>query len=116
MGAVPMIGLVQTFESPAPLQKRLRSKVDDVTAAFDREVARRSAMRDRLAGIDAEVLLAAVDCLGSAERAANWLTGPELALEGEVPLDVAETGEGKERVIHLLRRLDLGMFAFAADG
>jgi len=89
--------------------------VDDVTAAFDREVARRSSMRDRLAVVDAEVLLAAIDCLGSAERAANWLTGPELALEGEVPLDVAETDEGKGRVLGVLRRLDLGMFASATE-
>jgi putative toxin-antitoxin system antitoxin component (TIGR02293 family) len=106
-----MINLVQTFEGPAPLQRRLRSKVDGVTAAFDRAVARHSAMRDRLAGLDAEVLLAAIDCLGSAERAADWLTGPELALDGEVPLDVAGTDAGKDRVLHLLRRLDLGMFA-----
>ena len=85
--------------------------MDDVTAAFDREVARRSSMRDRLAAVDAEVLLAAIDCLGSAERAANWLTSPELALEGGTPLDVAGTDEGKSRVLCVLRRLDLGMFA-----
>ncbi|MGA2015997.1 MAG: MbcA/ParS/Xre antitoxin family protein [Opitutaceae bacterium] len=116
MCAVPMIGLVQTFESPAPMRKRLRGKVDDVTAAFDREVARRSAMRDRLAAVDAEVLLAAVDCLGSAERAANWLTSPELAFEGGIPLDVAQADGGKDRVLRLLRLLDIGMFACAAEG
>jgi putative toxin-antitoxin system antitoxin component (TIGR02293 family) len=89
----------------------LSRKIDDVTAAFDREASRRSAMRQKLTGVDAEVLLAAIDCFGSAEGTALWLTSPEVALANECPLDVATTEVGKEKVLQLLWRLNRGMFA-----
>jgi Protein of unknown function (DUF2384) len=95
------------------MRERLRNKVDDVIRAFDRDMGRRNALRDKLFGADPEVLLAAIDCFGSAEAAALWLTSPEVGLANENPLDVADSPDGKERVLQLLWRLNLGMFACA---
>jgi uncharacterized protein (DUF2384 family) len=105
-----MRGGTQSFENPGLMEARLHAKVREVIAAFDREAARRDEMRGKLAGVDAEVLLAAIDSLGSAERAALWLTSPEVVLQGAIPLDAAATAEGKERVMRLLCRLEDGMF------
>jgi putative toxin-antitoxin system antitoxin component (TIGR02293 family) len=93
------------------MRDRLRRKVDEVVQAFDRDLGRRNTLRNKLFCADAEVLLAAIDCFGSAEGAAFWLTSPEVGLGDEAPLDVAATAEGKERVLQLLWRLNLGMFA-----
>jgi uncharacterized protein (DUF2384 family) len=96
------------------MRERLRKKVDDVIRAFDRDLGRRNALRDKLFGVDPEVLLAAIDCFGSADTAALWLTSAEVGLANENPLEVAATAEGKERVLQLLWRLNAGMFACAA--
>ncbi len=93
------------------MRARLSRKIDEVTAAFDREIARRNAMRTKLAEVDAAVLLAAIDCFGSAEGAAFWLANPEAGLASEYPLDVAVSAEGKEKVLDLLWRLNRGPFA-----
>ena len=98
------------------MRERLGKKIGDVVGAFDRDVARRCALRERLLGVDAEVLLAAMDCLGSPDGAAQWLTGPEIGLSGETPVDVAATAEGKERVLNFLLRLERGMFAGPDEG
>jgi putative toxin-antitoxin system antitoxin component (TIGR02293 family) len=96
------------------MRDRLRKKVDEVVRAFDRDLGRRNALREKLFGADPEVLLAAIDCFGSADGAAFWLTNPEVGLENEAPLDVAATAGGKERVLQLLWRLNLGMYACEA--
>lgn len=93
------------------MRDRLRKKVDDVIGAYDRDLGRRNALRDKLFRADPEVLLAAIDCFGSAEGASLWLTSPEVSLANENPLDVADSPDGKERVLQLLWRLNLGMFA-----
>lgn len=111
-----MPGPIPTRQAPDLLRARLSKKIDELTAAFDREASRRHAMRDRLAQVDPEVLLAAIDCMGSAEKAAAWLTSPEYGLGNEYPLDAAGTAEGKERVLQLLWRQNLGMFSPAAGG
>jgi uncharacterized protein (DUF2384 family) len=97
------------------MRQRLDRKVDGVVAAFDRDFARRGAMRAKLRELDAEVLLAAIDCLGSAEKAALWLTSPEVGLSEENPIEVAATSDGKERVLRLLWRLGRGMYACGSD-
>jgi uncharacterized protein (DUF2384 family) len=98
-------------ESPDPMQERLVKRISEVTAAFDRDVRRRRLMKEKLAGADAIVLLAAIDSLDSPERAALWLTSPEPVLGNACPLDVAATAEGRERVLRLLWSGNLGAFA-----
>ena len=97
------------------LRERLRNRVDEVIRAFDRDMGRRNALRDKLFRADPEVMLAAIDCFGSADAAALWLTSPEVGLGNEHPLEVADTPEGKEKVLQLLWRLNMGMFACVAD-
>jgi putative toxin-antitoxin system antitoxin component (TIGR02293 family) len=101
---------------PDTLKARLQKRIHEVTDALDRDVARRCAMRKRIKRVDPEVLLAAVECLGSPEGAAHWLTNPEIGLENRNPLDVADTAAGKEKVLRLLWRLQVGVFADAAVG
>jgi uncharacterized protein (DUF2384 family) len=84
---------------------RLEERRRVVTQAVAREIARLKGMRSKLAEVDAEVLLAAIECLGSYERAALWLTRPEELLAGAAPLDAAARRGGKEAVIRILWRL-----------
>jgi uncharacterized protein (DUF2384 family) len=111
MGSEPMLSDMQTGGISDLIQARIGRKIDEVTAAFDREAARRNAMREKLAGINAEILLAAIDCLGSVDGAAFWLSSPEAGLAGGCPLDVALSAEGKEKVMDPLWRLNRGPFA-----
>ena len=96
------------------MRERLRRKVNEVICAFDRDMGRRNTLREKLFKLDPEVLLAAIDCFGSADGAAFWLTSPEVGLDNETPLEFAATAAGKERVLQLLWRLNLGMFACEA--
>jgi uncharacterized protein (DUF2384 family) len=109
-----MVSCTQPSECSDLILVRLNKKKSDVIQAFDREIARRNALRQKLIEIDAVLLLAAIDCFGSSEAAALWLTSPDVGLANENPLDVAATDEGKERVLRLLWRLDLSMFACPA--
>ena len=72
-------------------------------------------MREGLSKVDTEVLLTAIDCLGSAESAARWLTNPAILLNEASPLVVATTEEGKVQVLQLLRKIDLGMLGSDPD-
>lgn len=79
-----------------------------MASAIDREISLLDNRRRKLMGADPEVLLAAIDCLGSYERSARWLTSPEALLDNESPVDASATPIGKERVLGLLWRLDGG--------
>ena len=47
---------------------------------------------------------------GDEAAARTWLTSPARALDGEAPLDYAETEEGAREVEHLLGRLEHGVY------
>ena len=49
------------------------------------------------------------DVLGSEERARRWLTSPQYALGGAVPLEYADTEPGARQVEHVLGRLAHGL-------
>ena len=65
---------------------------------------------DRLFRV-ARVLDAAGATFGSADKAHRWLRRPTLALGGEAPLDLLDTGEGIRLVEDLLARIDHGLAA-----
>lgn len=98
--SVPSCDLSERFEA------RLAERRSKVASAIDREISLLDSRRRKLMGADAEVLLAAIDCLGSYERSARWLTSPEALLGNESPVDMAGSPEGKERVLGLLWRID----------
>ena len=56
--------------------------------------------------VDPEVAAAARACFGTAAAAAEWLATPAYGLGGRIPLKVAQTARGRQRVITLLHRID----------
>lgn len=61
--------------------------------------------------IDRLILSKAIDVLGNEKDALHWLETPKRALNGRVPIKVAETGEGKQQVFALLFRIEHGVFS-----
>ena len=53
----------------------------------------------------------AAGVLESGDAARRWLTRPQIALGGFVPLDLADTGAGIREVENLLGRIDYGVYA-----
>jgi putative toxin-antitoxin system antitoxin component (TIGR02293 family) len=47
----------------------------------------------------------------SESSARAWLTRPQIALAGFVPLELADTGAGIREVENLLGRIDYGVYA-----
>jgi uncharacterized protein (DUF2384 family) len=92
-------------------EARLAARRSKVAAAISLEISRLDGERQKVMEADGEIVLAAIDCLGSYQRAAHWLTSPEPLLAGESPLDAAATPAGKERVFGLLWRQDFGAIA-----
>jgi uncharacterized protein (DUF2384 family) len=84
---------------------RISKKRRSLETVIDREILRLSQLRRLLEEADAEVVIAAIDYLGSPEKAALWLSRPESMLGGAVPLYVAASDDGKEAVIELLMGL-----------
>ncbi|MDO8542842.1 MAG: MbcA/ParS/Xre antitoxin family protein [Opitutaceae bacterium] len=59
-------------------------------------------MISKLEQLDESVIAAALRTFGSAEGAAVWLICPAYGLGGAIPADVAETAEGRGRVLRVL--------------
>jgi uncharacterized protein (DUF2384 family) len=93
---------------PDLFRARLARRRREVALALDGEIDRLGLLRDRIAALDPEVLLAAIDGFGSPRESATWLIRPEGRLSGLSPIDVAATAEGKEQVIGLLLGLVQG--------
>lgn len=53
----------------------------------------------------------AVQVLGSKENARRWLNSPRPQLNGNTPLEMADTELGAEEVGHLLGRIEYGVFS-----
>lgn len=105
-----MLDRIQECEAPDLLGLRLARRRREAEAFIDREIARLGRARRRMDEVDADVLLAAIECFGSPEAAARWLASPEILLMDATPLDVAASAAGKEHVLGLLARLGLGAF------
>jgi uncharacterized protein (DUF2384 family) len=108
---MPMRCADKTSDIAERLESRLANRRREVVLAVELEIARLVRMRKGLSEVDTEVLLAAIDSLGSAESAARWLTNPAILLNEASPLVVAATEEGKEQVLQLLRKIELGMLS-----
>jgi putative toxin-antitoxin system antitoxin component (TIGR02293 family) len=59
----------------------------------------------------ARVMAHAEETFGDTERAGHWLQTKNLALGGEVPLDLLDTDAGSKEVEAILYRIDYGMFS-----
>jgi hypothetical protein len=60
--------------------------------------------------LDALVAAAALDTLVTPEKAAQWLTRP-LHVLGGIPVELAQTAEGRRAVLSCLGRLEHGVFS-----
>jgi putative toxin-antitoxin system antitoxin component (TIGR02293 family) len=89
----------------------------DVASITKRTLARRK-LEGKLQPLESErvyriaaVFDRAVDVLGDAEHARQWLKTPRTALRGETPLRHADTEVGAREVEELLGRLEHGVFS-----
>ena len=65
---------------------------------------------DRLVRV-VRVIAAAEETFGSQDKAGLWLRRPSMALDGDAPLSLLDTGEGAREVEDLLARIDHGLAA-----
>ena len=59
----------------------------------------------------AHTLAKAIDVLGDGEKAAHWLTTPNRALGGEVPISLLDTSAGVHEVETVLDRIEYGVYS-----
>lgn len=118
--------LIRLIKAGLPIAsfKRLRSDLDIPFTALARvaNIALRTLARRKKEGKfsanESERVLRfallfekAVDVLGSAETARQWLKTPKKALGGKLPLDYADTEPGAREVEELLGRIEYGIFS-----
>ena len=60
--------------------------------------------------LDTAIFTKAVEIFGSKEEADLWLHRPAMALNGERPIELLKTAEGKLPVQELLARLEYGVY------
>ena len=58
----------------------------------------------------ARVFDMALEVFGKPEKARSWLKKPARGLDGQVPMEYADTGLGAQEVIDLLGRIEYGIF------
>jgi putative toxin-antitoxin system antitoxin component (TIGR02293 family) len=59
----------------------------------------------------ARTLAKAIDILGGRKKAAHWLTTPNRALGGEVPIGLLDTSAGAHEVETVLDRIEYGVYS-----
>ena len=57
-----------------------------------------------------EVWTRAIDVMGSADLAMQWLSKPAIALNRQKPIEMMITPEGAEQILDLLFGLDYGVY------
>lgn len=77
-----------------------------IIAAAVGEIRRREGLISRLEQLDESVIVAALRTFESPGGAAEWLICPAYGLGGAIPVDVAETAEGRDRVLWVLGCID----------
>ncbi len=102
------------------LAKRLdlpQAEISETIGIPRRTLTRRLQQHSRLTAAEsdrtvrlAQVYNAAVDTLGTEEKAAQWLKTPNRALRGSRPLDQLDTDPGVREVEDLLGRIAYGVY------
>lgn len=77
-----------------------------VIAAVEGEIRLREGMIPKLEQLDESVIVAALRTFELPSGAAEWLICPAYGLGGAIPVDVAETAEGRDRVLWVLGCID----------
>jgi putative toxin-antitoxin system antitoxin component (TIGR02293 family) len=97
------------------LDKKALAKIVGIS---DRTLSRRLASGSRLSPEEsdrvmrvARVFAMTKDTLGSSEKASRWLQKRNIALGGEVPLELLDTDAGRNDVETILRRIEYGIYS-----
>jgi uncharacterized protein (DUF2384 family) len=85
-----------------------RSKI---SAAAQKETARRLAYTPKLERLDGPLASAAIRALDSPAQAAAWLIERAYSLGGKIPVDFAMTPAGRAAVITRLGRIEYNVLA-----
>ena len=95
-----------------------RKAVAKVVGISDRTLSRRLAHSLRLSTEEsdrtmrlARIFAMAEDTLGASDKASRWLQKRNLALGGEVPLDLLNTDAGTRMVETILNRIEYGVYS-----
>jgi putative toxin-antitoxin system antitoxin component (TIGR02293 family) len=109
-----------TFESFVRLRDELEMTSNELARHLSipsRTLARRKTQKrfdpaetERLVGL-ARILARARLVLGTKEKARRWLTLPNRALGGALPLDLIDTGIGAREVENVLGRIEHGVYS-----
>ncbi len=95
-----------------------RKVLAKVVGISERTLSRRLASGSKLSAEEsdrtmrvARVFALAKDTLGDSEKAGRWLRKTNMALGGEVPLDLLDTDAGRHDVETILRRIEYGIYS-----
>lgn len=66
--------------------------------------------QNRIPEIDAAILIKAVEVLGSKQDAELWLRSSAIGLDGQRPIDMLKSPDGKRLVEEFLFRLEYGVY------
>jgi uncharacterized protein (DUF2384 family) len=86
-----------------------RQKTGDANA--DASPARLTPEQSDMVIRTARTLAKAIDILGDRDKAAHWLTAPNRALGGEIPITLLDTSAGAHEVAALLDRIEYGVYS-----
>jgi putative toxin-antitoxin system antitoxin component (TIGR02293 family) len=121
MSCVELIREGLPFASVSGAAKALGVSDEQVLAALrmpKRTVERRKAANGRFTAIESERVLrlsraiaTAMDVLGTREHAASWLQGTNLALGYVTPISLLDTDIGFQQVLHVLGRIEYGVYS-----
>jgi len=96
-----------------PAMGPLGALIGSLRHAADRSVspARLTPEQSDMVIRTASTLAKAIDTLGDREKAAHWLTAPNRALGGEIPITLLDTSAGAHEVEALLDRIEYGVYS-----
>ena len=105
---------------PAEAAVRLAKLISGDTIAFnaDKKVKYAAHPQGRLTPEQSDVvvrtatvLARAIDVLGDTRKAVHWLTTPNRALGGEIPIALLDTSAGTHEAETLLERIEYGVYS-----
>ena len=95
-----------------------RKRLARVVGISERTLSRRLASESRLSPEEsdrtmrlARVTAHAIEVFGDSERAAHWMSRPNLVMDGEAPLTLLDTDAGAQWVDTILGRIEYGIFS-----
>ena len=94
----------------AVLSKKLGIPQRTLTRRLSQHSRLTAAESDRTVRL-ARVYATAIDSIGNAEKAAQWLRTPNRALGGSIPIDQLDTDLGAKEVENVLGRIAYGVYS-----